>query len=123
VPISQSNYEDSDTVAYPDAAYPYQNYIGPLYVVSESVFSDPSSSTGGTYNQKFYYYGAWTNLQGRGFQAFAVKRTLDSRYVSPNLLYHYEYYERSFPYTGMKYQDIESTGVFYTSGIHRHTGG
>jgi YD repeat-containing protein len=115
VSLAQSDYEESNPPVFPDAAFPYQNYIGPLYVVGETIFSDPSNMPSGTYNQQFYYYGAWTNLQGRGFQAFAVKRTIDSRYISPNLLNHYEYYERSFPYSGMKYQDILSTGVFYMS--------
>ena len=45
--------------------FPDISYIGPMYVVSEVLFSDPSSS-GATYNQTFHYYAAWTNLQGRG---------------------------------------------------------
>jgi RHS repeat-associated protein len=101
----------SDYSNYSDAVFPYQDYIGPLYVVNEAVFSDPSNMPSGTYNQQFYYYGAWTNLQGRGFQAFYATRMLDSR----NSLYDYQYYGRSFPWTGIKWQDIVSNGTFYPS--------
>jgi hypothetical protein len=62
VSLAQNNYSE-----YSDATYPDQNYIGPLYVVNTATFSDPSSSSSGTYNQSFWYYGAWTNVQGRGF--------------------------------------------------------
>ena len=106
VPISEGQYTE-----YSDAVYPYQNYIGPLYVVKDAVFSDPSNMPSGTFNQQFWYYGAWTNLQGRGFQAFNMIDTYDSR----NGLDHYQYYERSFPYTGMKNQDIVFNGTFYPS--------
>jgi RHS repeat-associated protein len=101
----------SDYSNYSDAVFPYQDYIGPLYVVNEAVFSDPSNVPSGTYNQQFYYYGAWTNLQGRGFQAFYATRVLDSR----NALYDYQYFGRSFPWTGIKWQDIVSNGTFYPS--------
>jgi RHS repeat-associated protein len=114
VSIVQSNYELSDPTTFADAVYPYQNYIGPLYVVSQATFSDPSNPPDGTYNQQYYYYGAWTNLQGRGLQGFYSKRTADSRYASMSpVLTRYEYYERAFPFTGMKFQDLLTTGVFY----------
>jgi RHS repeat-associated protein len=115
VPISQSDYEESNPSAFPDAVYPDQNYIGPLYVVNYVVFSDPSTLPGGTYSQQPYYFGAWTNLQGRGFEGFAIVRTIDSRYMSPTLFDRYEYYERAFPFTGMKWQDIWTTPIFYVS--------
>jgi RHS repeat-associated protein len=108
VSIAQSNYTQ-----YTDATYPYQNYIGPLYVVSEATFSDPSSASGATYNKTYQYYGAWTNLQGRGFQAFETIKTTDSRYVSPNSLYDYRYFETTFPWSGMQNQHLTSTGSFY----------
>jgi RHS repeat-associated protein len=95
VSIAQSNYTQST-----DATYPYYNYIGPLYVVSNAIFSDPSNA-GGTYEQTFSYFGAWTNLQGRGFQSFYAKRMIDSR----NGLYYFKYYERAFPETGMVFED------------------
>lgn len=97
VSLAQNNYSE-----YADATYPDQNFIGPMYVVSQVTFSDPSSSTGGTYNQQFWYYGAWTNLQGRGFEGFYATRTYDSRNANSD----YQYFERAFPYTGMKFQDI-----------------
>jgi RHS repeat-associated protein len=105
-PISESNY-----TKYSDAVFPYQDYIGPLYVVKDAVFSDPSNMPGGTYYQQFLYFGAWTNLQGRGFQSFYATNAYDSR----NGLYDLQYYGRSFPYTGMKYQDIVTNGTFYQS--------
>jgi RHS repeat-associated protein len=106
VSITQNNYQQ-----YVNATFPYQNYIGPMYVVSEAVFSDPSSAPGVTYNQQFYYYGAWTNLQGRGFQGLNLTRTYDSR----NGLYEYQYYENFFPYNAMKYGDYVLDGSFYSS--------
>ena len=82
---------------YGTASYPYQTYVAPLYVVKEAVYSDPSSSSGGTYNQTFGYYEAWTNVQGRGFQAFYDITSLDSR----NALTTGNEYQRTFPGTGM----------------------
>ncbi len=99
--IAQSNYQSTN-----DAIFPYKNYIGPLYVVYNAKFSDPSNMPGGTYTQSFYYYGAWMNLQGRGFAGFASYSTVDSR----TALYEHQYFERSFPYTGMKYEDVFSNG-------------
>lgn len=80
-----------------DATYPYANYIGPLYVVNQTTFSDPSSSSGATYQQLFNYYKGWMNLQGRGFAGFEEKRTYDSR----TGVYDYWYYNVAFPYNGM----------------------
>ncbi|HEX4243233.1 MAG TPA: RHS repeat-associated core domain-containing protein [Steroidobacteraceae bacterium] len=108
IPISQNNYTEHFS-GVPEATYPDQDYIGPLYVVSQADFSDASSSSGATYNQTFAYFAAWTNLQGRGFEGFGTVRTLDSR----NGLYDYRYYERGFPYTGMLYEEIVSTGSFF----------
>jgi hypothetical protein len=54
---------------FSDATFPYINYIGPLYVVAQTTFSDPSSA-GGTYTRTMSYYGAWMNVQGRGFAGF-----------------------------------------------------
>ena len=108
VPLSESNYvEHSGT----EATFPDADYIGPMYVVSEAIFSDPSKAAGNTYNQTFEYYAAWMNLQGRGFDGFGITRMLDSR----SGLYDYKYYERAFPYTGMQYQEIISNGTFYPS--------
>jgi RHS repeat-associated protein len=81
---------------FTDATFPYKNYIGPLYVVSTTTFSDPSSATGGTYTQTMSYYGAWMNLQGRGFSGFDEIGNLDSR----NGVWEVKFYRRDFPYTG-----------------------
>ncbi len=103
---------DGAYTPYSDATFPYENYIGPLYVVSQAIFSDPTNPPNATYNVTFGYFGAWMNVQGRGFQGFYAKQTNDSRYTTSPLS-HYEYYERSFPYAGLKFQDIVSTGAFY----------
>ena len=81
-----------------NASYPYQNYIGPLYVVNQATFSDPSSSSGATYNLTYTYYYAWTNLQGRGFAGFDNIGIIDSR--NPTLM-DVPLYRQDFPYTGM----------------------
>lgn len=47
------------------------------------------------------------NLQGRGFDGFLSTYVLDSR----NGLYHYQYYERVFPWTGMKFEDFVENGA------------
>lgn len=107
VSLVQNNYSEN---GYGTPTYPDEVWIAPMYVVSTTTFSDPSS-TGGTYHQNFWYYGGWTNLQGRGFEAFYATDTTDSR----NALQDYKYYERSFPYTGMQYQEIVSNGSFYPS--------
>jgi RHS repeat-associated protein len=107
LPLSEATYEEH----YKDATFPDQDYIGPLYVVSSVVYSDPSAALGSNFNQSFWYYSAWMNLQGRGFEGFSGMRTLDSR----NGLYDYKFYSTVFPYTGMKLQEIVSTGAFYPS--------
>jgi RHS repeat-associated protein len=111
VPISESNY-----TAYPSSSlqptFPDIVYIGPLYVVSEVVFSDPSSA-GNTYNQTFHYYAAWTNVQGRGFEGFQTIYTYDTRNAGPPSISRYQYFEQQFPWTWMKYTDLITTPVFY----------
>ena len=93
--IAQSNY----TVGT-DAAFPYQNYIGPLYVVSSVVYSDPSNMPSGTYSQQFNYTDAWNHVQGRGLQGFSSISKTDSRYSSP-LRTESVSYDLAFPYTQM----------------------
>ena len=97
VSIAQSNYTPETY-----ATYPYLNYIGPLYVVSEAIFSDPSNPPSGTYNQSYAYYGAAVNLQGRGFADFCCINMLDSR----NALSYRAYYMQVFPYIGMEYKNF-----------------
>jgi RHS repeat-associated protein len=85
-----------------DAEFPYQNYMEPLYLVSQTTFSDPSNPPNGTYQQSDFYSGAWINLQGRGFAGFSTHEIYDSR----NGVYETWGYDRSFPYTGMLTSDV-----------------
>ena len=95
---------------YSTAVYPEQDYQFPLYVVNQFTASD---GTGSTYQDSFYYYGARSQVQGRGFEGFATRRTYDSR----NALYTYDYYQQTFPYTGLEYQRIVSNGTHYTQEV------
>jgi RHS repeat-associated protein len=71
VSIAQNNYSPYFNATNPDqATYPDRNYVGPLYVVNQATFSDPTTPPNGTYQQTFWYYDAWMNLQGRGFGGF-----------------------------------------------------
>ncbi len=79
------------------AQYPYESYIGPLYVVSQTTFSDPSNPSSGTYEQWMNYRKGWMNLQGRGFAGFQSVTINDSR----NLMELDYLYDQAFPYTGM----------------------
>jgi hypothetical protein len=92
VSIMQSNYS-----AWNDQVFPYQDYIGPRYVVNQATFTDPSSASGGTYQQMFWYAGASVNLQGRGFAGFGAQQRYDSR----NGVWETWNRDRAFPYTGM----------------------
>ncbi len=80
-----------------DAQFPYRNYNGSIYLTRQAIFSDPSSTSGGTYSQNYYYSGLWLNLQGRGFTPFYNVQTNDSR----NGTWDTVAYQRAFPYTGM----------------------
>ena len=104
LPISEGNYQNNTDAVFPDI-----NYIGPMYVVSSATMSDPSAAPGATYNLSYYYYWAWMNLQGRGFDGFGAMRTTDSR----TALADYRYYDRAFPYTGLQIQDIITYSSFY----------
>jgi RHS repeat-associated protein len=109
VSIVQSNYATYTTATYPD-----EIFIGPMYVVYLATFSDPSSASGGTYSNQFSYYGAVTNLQGRGFEGFSMVNAWDSR----TGLYEHKYYYTSFPETGMLYEDILTNNTFnLTQGV------
>lgn len=88
VPLSTTNY-----TKYSTATFPEQDYQGPLYVVSQFTASD---GTGSTYQNQFWYYGARTQVQGRGFEGFSARRTYDTR----NGLYTYNYDGLQFPWTG-----------------------
>ncbi|HQR71326.1 MAG TPA: RHS repeat-associated core domain-containing protein [Burkholderiaceae bacterium] len=90
--IAISNYTKETGAAFPEL-----DYQGPLYVVSQATSTD---GTDGTYQNQFQYYGAWVNLQGRGFEGFHTQRTFDSR----NGTYTFDFLQRAFPYTGMHTQ-------------------
>ena len=116
VSLVQNNYTPSAPGSGSGGYYPYTL---PLYVASEVVYSDPSSATGGTWNQQFWYYSGGENIRGRGFQGFAEMRTIDSR----NGLYDYQYFLNTFPYTGMLYQEIQSQGAVASSNYVSETTG
>jgi len=84
-----------------DATYPYENYIGPKYVVSQTTFSDPTNLPSGTYTQTMSYFFAWMNLQGRGFTGFNDIGNLDSR----NGVWDVKFYRRDFPFSQMPLLD------------------
>jgi RHS repeat-associated protein len=92
-----------------DAQFPYVNYVGPLYLVNQAVFSDPTSATGGTYYQKYGYAGIWMNAQGRGLTPAGNVQTYDSR----NAVAYTLAYQRAFPYTGMLSAKLD-TGTQWT---------
>ena len=110
-PSYTSLVDDSNYARSSDAAFPYQDYLEARYVVYSAKFSDPSSMPSGTYTQQFAYGGGWTNLQGRGFQSFHNYSTVDTR----TALFENRYFERSFPYAGMMYEDVFSNGTVYPS--------
>ena len=98
VPIFQGSF------VWGDQVFPYQNYIGPMYIAVNAVFSDPSSASGATYYQHFYYAGASMNLQGRGFAGFGAQQVYDSR----NGVWETWNRNRAFPYTGMQNYDVSA---------------
>ncbi len=90
--ISRNNY-----TKHADAAFPEQDFQGPLYVVDQFTASD---GIGGTFQNQFWYYGARFHAQGRGFEGFYGRRAFDTR----SGLYGYDYSGRLFPHTGMLIQ-------------------
>jgi RHS repeat-associated protein len=107
MPITQGSY-----APWNDQVFPNQNYLGPLYVVYQSTFSDPSTASG-TYQQTFFYAGAALNLQGRGFAGFGAKQRFDSR----TGIWETSEYGRVFPYTGMFTLDIQAQDNLNTEPI------
>ena len=92
VSISNGNYAKQSGATFPEI-----DFGGPLYVVSDFTASD---GTGGTYQNRFEYYGARVHLQGRGFEGFHSQRIHDTR----NGIYTFDYLQRAFPFTGMHTQ-------------------
>ncbi len=93
VSIARGNYTRGT-----DAVYPQHDFIGPHYVVATLTSTSAASTPGAlsTFTQSFQYYRATLNLQGRGFEGFAQRRTHDGR----NGTYVYETFERAFPFSG-----------------------
>lgn len=100
-----------------DAAYPYQNYVGPLYEVYKVVFSDPSNQPGGTYYQQYYYTGAWANVQGLGFSGFESLQKYDSR----NALWEQLTFNLASPYNGMLSADVLAEDQLNTKPVNKLT--
>lgn len=86
-----------------NAKYPYESYMGPLYVVATRTYNDPSNAPNGTYSRNDFYWDAWMDLQGRGFAGFGTVELDDSRNGSS----YYRTYDQAFPYTGMLTSDAE----------------
>ena len=103
VSLVQNNYTSNFPGSSSGGYYPY---LKPLYVASEVLYSDPTSTTGATWNQQFWYYSGVQQISGRNFQGFGERRTLDSR----NGLYDYQFYLTAFPYSGMQYQERVEPG-------------
>jgi RHS repeat-associated protein len=90
--ISRSNYTRNS-----DAVFPEVDFQAPLYVVNQFSATD---GIGGTYQNKFQYYGARLHLQGRGFEGFDAQRIEDTR----SGLITVDTVHRQFPYAGMHVQ-------------------
>jgi len=95
VNFSYAALSNANSYRYFNAVFPYQDYSGPISVVTNVTQSD---GIGGTYNVSgFYYEGALINRQGRGFAGFLYRSWLDSR---DNTAQRRSYW-RAFPYTGI----------------------
>ncbi len=84
-------------VCYPDQSNCYQNYIGPMYVVSAVTYSDASNQPNGTYTLTHTYSNAQLDVDGRGFAGFKSHAVTDSR----NHLSTLQTYATEFPFTFM----------------------
>jgi RHS repeat-associated protein len=99
VPISQKSYTPGTSAAFPD-----EDFRGPMYVVDEYSASD---GTGGTYEETLAYGGARLNLQGRGFEGFATTQVQDSR----NSVITTTDYRQDYPYIGLvTEEDVDQNG-------------
>lgn len=106
VSLSQGSYSK-----HTNAVFPEQDYMRPMYVVSNLTVSSGVTSPS-TYARDYWYYGARFHLQGRGFEGFHTQRVIDSR----TGLRDYSRFNRLFPYTGTRferslYQSNDSTLV------------
>lgn len=81
------------------AVFPENDYQGALQIVSTLV---ANNGIGGSFTRSFWYYYARTHLQGRGFEGFGSRRTIDSR----NGIQLFEDRAQLFPYTGMAKETV-----------------
>jgi RHS repeat-associated protein len=95
------------------AVAPYQDYAGPLNVVSSYTGSD---GIGGTYTNSYNYTGAIMNLQGRGFQGFTTIRSHDGR----TQFFDTKTYSTIFPTDGMLTAEavIQNDGTNVSNGLY-----
>jgi RHS repeat-associated protein len=84
-------------ICYPNDSNCYQNYIGPIYVVSAVTYSDASNQPNGTYTLTHTYSNAQMDVDGRGFSGFKSHTVADSR----NDLSTLQTYATEFPFTSM----------------------
>jgi RHS repeat-associated protein len=106
VSIMQSNYSPGSfnpTYASPPTS-PYRLDTTPRYVVNQATLSDPSSASNGTYQQTFWYYEAWMNVDGYGFSGFRQFQRHDSR----TGLWETLGFDGTFPYSFSLAYDITS---------------
>ncbi|WP_189052645.1 FG-GAP-like repeat-containing protein, partial [Aliidongia dinghuensis] len=87
------------------AAYPTQDYTGPLWVVASATSSD---GIGGTNQKAYFYNGAQMDLHGRGFLGFAETSVLDQT----TKLWVDTHYNQPFPWTGT----VSETKTFLYNG-------
>jgi len=76
------------------AAYPVQEFQGPVYVVSRV---DTSNGLGGNYSSTYTYAGAKVETRGRGFLGFAQTTVKDLQTSISDTTN----YSQSFPYIGL----------------------
>ena len=88
-PLTDSSVHTKTT----GAAFPEQEWQGPMTVVTEHTASD---GIGGTYSVDYTYEGARQHRQGRGFEGFYRQATIEDRTGVKT----HEYLARLFPHTG-----------------------
>lgn len=81
-------------------AYPYAEYLGPLYIVTSSAYSDPTNP-GSQYSISHYYAYSYMSLQGRGYAGFGGLESFDTRNAISEMVYR----GTDFPYTGIVTSD------------------
>ena len=84
----------------------YKLYTDPMYVVSQTAYSDPSNPPNATYTRSDTYSGALESVNGRGFAGFAAHSVADSRTSASQSLTETKSFDQIFPYTGMVSSDV-----------------